>query len=79
MFSNIHTQELPNDVLKVTGMNDKTGELVTAYGWISATTNHYSPEDYDDGGHVKEGAKYHTMTKAELNTYCESLLAGVKS
>jgi hypothetical protein len=54
-----------DDILVVEGYVD--GDLVTAYGWISALTNHYDDTRAED-------AKPRQMTSGEARGYCEQLL-----
>lgn len=74
MFDNIKTQELPNDVLEITAELKGTAEIVFAYGWVSATTNHFSPDDYQADGNLKDGATAREMTAKEKSDYCIKLL-----
>jgi len=49
---------------------------LSAYGWLSALTNHYDPSDYDpDTGHRRAGAQPRAMTAAERVTYYAALIA----
>ena len=62
-----------DDRLEVRGTLD--GAPVVAWGWVSATTNHYAPKDYDEAsGQVRDGAEPRAMTPVELRKYCVSLL-----
>lgn len=79
--------DLGNDVLEVHGTID--GRAATARGWVSATTNHYNADDYEEiaepakgkqhkgevaGRHLKASAKPRVMTKAERLSYAIRLL-----
>lgn len=59
-----------SDVLAVEGVRD--AQIITATGWVSATTNHYDVDD--EGARVKD-AKPRTMTEAEILNYARALLA----
>lgn len=74
--------DLGDDVLRVDGhwMRPAVGEpvpvLVQAFGWVSATANHYDPDQYDqETGHLVDGATAHQMSTAELLAYAQRLLA----
>jgi hypothetical protein len=64
--------DVGGDVLEVRG-TDGTSDCV-AYGWVSATTNHYRPADYDTDGNRNDNAKPKKMTKAEKNDYALRIL-----
>jgi hypothetical protein len=44
------------------------------YGWVSATANHFDPEEYGDDGHRNHDREGRAMTPAEVRTYAESLI-----
>lgn len=56
------------DVLTVTA-TDEAGNEVQAFGWVSATTNHFDEPRTDS-------SKPRTMTPAEVGEYAQSLLDG---
>lgn len=51
------------------------GEPVVATGWVSALTQHYGPECYDEDGNLREGASSRKMEPGERRAYCERLLS----
>lgn len=74
--------DLGDDVLRVDGHHmTQDGDqarpvLVQAFGWVSATTNHYDPDQYDqDTGHLVDGATPRQMSQDELLAYAQQLLA----
>lgn len=60
------------DILEVKGLVDEVPTV--AFGWVSATTHHYSPEDYDAEGHLNEKAVPREMTDEERTDYHVLLL-----
>lgn len=61
-----------NDVLAVEGVRD--ARVITATGWVSATTNHYAADTYDDDGHRKQGSTPREMARSEVLEYARGLL-----
>ena len=66
------TDLVTDDVLCVVGTVG--GENVTAYGWASATRNHYPPECYDANGNLIDGSSPRFMDKDEIVEYAKALL-----
>lgn len=66
-----------DDVLKVEAL-DPDGNKLEAFGWVSATTNHYDASAYttDAAGnlHRDPAALPRAMTAAEVGEYAHSLL-----
>lgn len=50
------------------------GRTLIAYGWRSAITNYYPPNQYQANGHLIPGAVSRAMTPAERRAYFERLL-----
>lgn len=85
-------QDIGDDVLRVTAtytepLVDSVGEqderTVTAFGWVSATTNHYDDDAYEkrnvdehgvEGKHLKDDANPRPMTAAEVGAYARRLV-----
>lgn len=78
-------EDVGEDVLRTTGivtLFDAEGNAaqqipVTATGWVSATTNHFGEECYQQRGgerHRKDTAKPRLMTEVEVGHYCYRLL-----
>lgn len=61
-----------NDILFVEAVYN--GKKYEAQGWISAMTNYYSPDQYDQNGMLIEGATPREMTKEEKQIYCKNLI-----
>jgi len=61
-----------NDVLEVEGVIE--GKRVAAQGWVSATTNHYDPNDDHDDGTRRANAKPRALTPEETLEYARGLL-----
>jgi hypothetical protein len=48
--------------------------VVTAIGWVSATTNHFAPDSIGKDGHRKPDAKPRAMTDDERSAYARRLI-----
>jgi hypothetical protein len=68
-----HAYHRDDDVLEVHGTDDQ-GSDVSAFGWISATTNYFPPSDYNPDGSRVDAAQPRPMTSDELRAYCQQLL-----
>lgn len=68
------TDETQPDDWSTADQGEWSPTVVEATGWVSATTNHYDPDAYDEDGHLIADAKPRTMTAAEVGEYALSLL-----
>lgn len=64
--------DIGGDVLLVRGRRGE--QEIEAQGWVSATTNHYPPEAYDEG-ELRDEATPRAMSKEEVGVYALRLLA----
>lgn len=65
------TVDQGDDVLRIEGTID--GQPAVAYGWVSATAQHYPAAAYD-GDRLRPGATPRPMTDAERAAYTRGLL-----
>lgn len=73
----LEVHDIGDDRLRVVG--EVRGEPAEAFGWVSATTNHFPAKHYlradkEGNRHLREGAKPRQMTKAEIRRYAHRLL-----
>jgi hypothetical protein len=61
-----------DDVLLARGRRGE--EELEARGWVSATTNHYPPDAYDEAGALRDDAKPRAMSADEVGAYALALL-----
>lgn len=68
MFTIESTTDTGGDVLEIVA-KDAAGNTVTAWGWVSATTNYFPPDAYDADGNRSPDIEPRAMTDDEIETY----------